>query len=249
MKISIITATYNSEAFLHQLYESIKCQTNSSWEWVVTDDYSTDSTISILTEIATNDERVHFYQLERNCGAAYARNNSISKASNRFLAFVDSDDVWEVSKLDTQLAYMNNHKLAFCFTGYQLINENGDALEKKIDCGVDRVFSYDDMLKKKATLGCSTVMIDKELLGIEISMPDIRTGQDYATWLKILKVGGTASLLAVPLTKYRLVKGSISSNKFKKAKRQWQIYRELEGLNILYSSYCFFHYAIRAVTR
>ena len=249
MKISIITATYNSEAFLNELYESIKLQTNSNWEWVVTDDCSTDSTISILKEIVKNDKRVRFYQLETNSGAACARNNSIRKSSNRFLAFVDSDDIWEVNKLDTQLDYMNNNKVSFCFTGYQIINENGDLLDKQIDCKVGCKFSYVDMLKKKATLGCSTVMLDKELLGADILMPDIRTGQDYATWLKILKVGGTASLIPIPLTKYRLVKGSISSNKFKKAKRQWKIYRELEGLNVLYSLYCFLHYAIRVVIR
>jgi teichuronic acid biosynthesis glycosyltransferase TuaG len=104
------------------------------------------------------------------------------------------------------------------------------------------------MLKKRATLGCSTVMLRKS--GFEdISMPLIRTGQDYATWLKLLKTGNEAYLLNDVLTSYRIRPNSISRNKFKKAKRQWQIYRELEQLPMLKSLVCFCNYVWRAVFR
>ena len=104
------------------------------------------------------------------------------------------------------------------------------------------------MLKKKATLGCSTVML-RRLAFSELSMPDLRTGQDYALWLKLLKTGIRAVPYNKSLMKYRIVSSSISRNKYRKAKRQWQIYRELEKLSLVKSIYCFLFYAWRAIFR
>ena len=104
------------------------------------------------------------------------------------------------------------------------------------------------MLKKKATLGCSTVMLRRNAFD-DITMPLLRTGQDYATWLKLLKTGQNAYPLIDVLTQYRILPNSISRNKVKKAKRQWQIYREVEKLSLYKSAVSFCFYAWRAVFR
>ncbi|MGY0650206.1 MAG: glycosyltransferase family 2 protein, partial [Paraglaciecola chathamensis] len=83
----------------------------------------------------------------------------------------------------------------------------------------------------------------------DIQMPLLRTGQDYATWLKLLRAGAKAFVIPEPLTGYRILPNSISRNKVKKAKRQWQIYREVEGLRFFKSLECFLFYAWRAVFR
>ncbi|WP_105198514.1 glycosyltransferase family 2 protein [Escherichia albertii] len=249
-KVSIITPTYNSERFIKDTYDSLRKQTYSNWEWLVTDDCSTDSTLSILEEISAKDSRVKISCLKHNSGAAVSRNNSLSISSGDFIAFLDSDDLWEPSKLEKQLIFMQSQEnIDFSFTSYQIIDECGTFLGKIVDNTHDeQSFSYEDMLKKKATLGCSTVLLRAATFN-NIKMPNLRTGQDYALWLSLLRTGHKAYLLKIPLSKYRICANSISRNKFKKSFRQWQIYRKIENINFIDSLVLFLFYAWRAVFR
>ena len=246
MKISIITPAYNAQNFIASTYESIKSQSHSNWEWLVTDDCSTDDTVKILNDLAKVDNRISVYSNKYNSGAAVSRNNSISQASGTFIAFLDSDDLWYSGKLEKQVAFMENNNIDFCFTAYELVSETGELLGKRVDTKLKMPVNYEDMLCKKATLGCSTVMLRRRSFN-DISMPLIRTGQDYGLWLKLLKLGGHATPLLEVLTQYRILPNSISRNKFKKAKRQWQIYRKIERLSLIKSLKCFLFYAWRAV--
>ena len=248
MLISIITPTYNSQEEIEETYLSIKSQTYSNWEWLVTDDCSEDDTFNILNELSANDERIKIFRNKNNLGAAHSRNNSIVHSSGDYLAFIDSDDLWLPSKLENQLSFMVGNDVDFSFTAYELINEDGLKFGKIVDSHLNSPVYYEDMLRKKATLGCSTVMLRKSAFN-DLSMPLIRTGQDYALWLKLLKAGGGAHVLNSVLTQYRILPDSISRNKFKKAKRQWEIYRKIENLGLLKSLECFFFYAWRAVFR
>lgn len=245
--ISIITASYNSEKYILDTYNSIVSQDYENWEWIVTDDASQDNTVNLLKEIQKKDSRVKYFTNEDNKGAALSRNNSIKNCKGEFLAFIDSDDIWHNKKLSKQLNFMGDD-IDFSFTGYELIDSNKKKLDKKIDIISIPPLTYHQMLKKKATLGCSTVML-RSCSFPDIEMPQLRTGQDYATWLSILKKGTKAYLLPEVLTSYRIVSGSISRNKFKKAMRQWEIYRKIEKLDFVYSIYCFIFYAIKAIIR
>lgn len=246
--VSIITPTYNSSNYITNAYESILSQTHQNWEWLVTDDCSTDNTIDVLNDISSSDSRVKIYKNPVNSGAAASRNLSLKRATGLFVCFLDSDDVWLPNKLDRQIKFMGE-EIDFSFTSYELIDDHGLAMGKKIDVSHQTLyFTYEDMLKKRATLGCSTVMLRKDKIGL-IQMPLLRTGQDYALWLKLLKQGHHAFLLKDNLTKYRISPNSISRNKVKKAKRQWQIYRDVEKLSLTTALNCFSHYAWRAIFR
>ena len=247
MKISIITASFNSSSLIMSTYLSIKSQSYDHWEWLITDDCSTDNTLEILKSINQKDSRVKFFSNKVNSGAAVSRNNSLKNASGEFIAFIDSDDLWKTDKLERQLTFMGDN-IDFSFTSYDLIDEHGIALNQTVDTNRSGSFSYEDMLRKKATLGCSTVMLRSDAFE-DISMPLLRTGQDYAMWLKLLKTGTKAHLLNETLTSYRIMPNSISRNKFKKAKRQWQIYSEMEKLPLFKSVICFCFYAWRATFR
>lgn len=247
MKISIITPAYNAERYISKTYESIRNQTHTDWEWLVTDDQSTDNTLTILNGLAKKDCRIRVYENSENSGAALSRNNSIEQASGEFLAFIDSDDLWLPNKLEQQIKFMSEDIL-FSFTAYELIDSNGCSLNRTVDSSQQGCFSYNDMLKKKATLGCSTVMLRRESFD-EIRMPLIRTGQDYALWLKLLKTGCDAYVLDQILTQYRILPDSISRNKVKKALRQWEIYRKIEKLDFINSCVNFCFYAFRAIFR
>jgi len=219
-----------------------------NWEWLITDDCSSDNTRELLESIATSDNKVTVLKNTENSGAAVSRNLSISLARGDFIAFIDSDDLWLPSKLEKQIKFMEENDINFSFTAYELIDEKGEKLGQQVDTHLKSFVTYDDMLKKKATLGCSTVMLKRSAFE-DISMPLLRTGQDYATWLKLLKVGHNAHPITEILTQYRILPNSISRNKVKKARRQWQIYREIEKLPLLKAVECFFLYAWRAVFR
>lgn len=247
-KVSIVTATYNSNKYIWDTYSSIQEQTEHSWEWLVTDDCSTDDTLDILEEISAQDNRVRIFKNSTNLGAASARNVSLRHVSGEFIAFIDSDDIWKAEKLHKQINFMGSD-VDFSFTAYELVDAQRAPMKRYVDVNNRRrLFNYSDMLKKKATLGCSTVIIRRSAFP-DLTMPLIRTGQDYAFWLKLLKSGASAHLFDCILTEYRILPNSISRNKFKKAMRQWQIYRSLEKIDICRSSIYFLHYAWRAVFR
>ncbi|CAH7131590.1 putative teichuronic acid biosynthesis glycosyltransferase TuaG [Vibrio chagasii] len=248
MLVSIITPSYNCSSTISETYESIVKQSFTNWEWLVTDDCSVDQSLEILTDIANNDSRVRVFRNLKNSGAAVTRNHSLSKAKGKYVCFIDSDDLWLEDKLTKQIKFMEEHCFDFSFTAYELIDADSAPLGCTVDTHLRHPISYEDMLRKKATLGCSTVMLRRNAFD-DISMPLIRTGQDYGLWLKLLK----SQVLAMPipdvLTQYRILPNSISRNKFKKSQRQWQIYREFEKLSLLKSIECFFFYAWRAVFR
>lgn len=247
--ISIIMPSFNSADTISESIESVLSQSYPCWELIITDDCSSDGTIEIITSYSNKDARIKIHTNDINSGAAVSRNNSIRNATGEYIAFLDSDDIWPTNKLEKQLFFMKKNDLDFTFTSFSTIDFFGNSLGKVIDMqGENLSFSYEDMLKKKATLGCSTVMFKKNSF-TDFSMPLIRTGQDYALWLKLLKTGKKAYLLNDVLMFYRILPNSISRNKFKKCKRQWQIYRKIEGLGLIDSALCFSFYAWRAIFR
>lgn len=245
--ISIVTATYNSAKYVQATFDSIRHQSFTHWEWLVTDDASLDETWDLLKRFADIDDRVIINRLRENVGAGAARNKSIEQARGKYLAFIDSDDRWQPDKLEKQILFMSDD-VAFSFTGYRIIDEMGRDLDRSVDTSQNGQFFYKDILRKKATIGCSTVMLNRELVG-EVLMPLMRSGQDYALWLSLLRDGRPACLLPDPLTEYRLTPKSVSRNKVKKAMRQWEIYRKQECLNLSQSLVCFALYAYRALIR
>ncbi|HHD2971041.1 glycosyltransferase [Clostridium perfringens] len=241
-KISIITASYNAERFIKNTIESVLKQTYQNWEMIIIDDCSSDNTESIVNRYVELDKRIKFFKLEKNSGAAIARNLGINKANGEFIAFLDSDDLWDENKLEKQIEFMKERKIGFSFTGYRLMKENGELLNKEIM--VPEKVDYNSLLKN-TIIGCLTVMIDKRIIG-EFKMPELRAGQDTATWLSILRKGNIAYGYNEILASYRLVNGSISSNKMKALKRTWNIYRNVENLSLYKSIYCFLFYSKNA---
>ncbi|NOI03218.1 glycosyltransferase family 2 protein [Vibrio kanaloae] len=246
--ISIVTPMYNCSDYISRTIESVLAQTYSNWELLLVDDCSSDNTLDVVTIYENADPRIRVIVLNENSGAAVARNTAISESKGEYLCFIDSDDLWSTEKLSFQLSFMKNNDVDFSFTAFKMIDKTGSDMGKIVDAHLTEPLCYSDMLKKKATLGCSTVMLNKNCHK-EIAMPLLRTGQDYALWLKILKSGVNAYPINCALTSYRITPNSISRNKLKKARRQWEIYRDIEQLPIQYALSCFIFYAWRAVFR
>ncbi|UOE93829.1 glycosyltransferase family 2 protein [Alkalihalobacillus sp. LMS39] len=234
--VSVITPAYNAEKFIGDAIESVLAQTYPHWEMIIVDDCSTDETAKVVEQYS--DKRIRFIQLKKNSGPAIARNTSIQNAKGRYIAFLDSDDMWQPDKLEKQLAFMRRHDIAFSYTAYENMGEDGKSLGTVVP--VLEKANYDKLLKENV-IGCLTVMLDLSKVG-PIEMVNIRTRQDYVLWLDICKRGFLAYGLKEVLAKYRVVENSISSNKLKMARQNWKVYREIENLNLIKSVWYFTHY-------
>jgi teichuronic acid biosynthesis glycosyltransferase TuaG len=242
--VSIITPAYNAEKFLVDMIRSVQKQTYSCWELIIVNDCSTDDTLAIAQKESQKDNRIKVINLSKNSGAAEARNEGIKQATGRFIAFLDSDDLWASDKLEKQLHFMKTKQIGFSFTNYSMINEKGDRIIKLIECPL--TVNYKQLLKN-TTIGCLTVMIDRKKLG-DFRMPNIQP-EDTALWLKILKEGHIAYCLQENLAYYRIVEGSASSNKIKAAKKLWNVYRKQEKLSFISTIFCFFSYSLNAIKK
>lgn len=243
--VSIITPSYNSTKFIPATIESVLAQTYQNWEMLIVDDCSKDESRKVIREYTEKDSRIKLIELTENSGAAVARNTAIKAAKGKYVAFLDSDDLWVPTKLEKQIEFMEINDYAFTYSKYQLMDVDGNKLDRVID--VPRNIDYNGLLSN-TIIGCLTAVVNIEKTG-PIEMPNIRTRQDFALWLSILKRGIKAHGLQEVLAYYRLVPGSISSNKVKAAKQTWKVYRDVEKLGLLRSVFSFTGYAFNAVKK
>ncbi len=242
--VSIITPMYNSEKYISATIDSVLKQTYKNWEMIIINDGSNDNSKEIVSSYVNLDGRIKVIDIKKNRGVSYARNKGISNSQGSFIAFIDSDDIWNSNKLEKQIEFMITNNAAWSFTAYELIDEENNPLKKIIE--VPEFIDYNGLLKGNI-IGCSTVMIDKRKID-KIEMP-LNKHEDYITWLSILKRGYRGYGLNDVLTNYRKLDNSISSNKLKSAKWTWEIYREVEKLNLFKSLYYFSHYMIKGIMK
>lgn len=244
--VSIIMPSYNSGAWIKDTIACVQAQTYGNWELIISDDASSDNTVELVEDEARKDSRIHVIKALENQGAAKARNRALAEAKGRYIAYLDSDDLWTEEKLEHQLSYMTENGIVMCYTSYDLINEFG---EYKKTIHVPEKVTYDSYLKRPITCTHS-ILLDSNAINKNLMvMPNLRRGQDGATWLQILKTGIVGYGLDESLAKYRRHEGSLSSNKFKAIKRMWYIYRKVEKLPLWYACRCFVSYTINATKK
>ena len=232
MKVSVITPMYNCEKFISETIESVLNQTYTNWEMIIIDDCSTDKSKQIVKQYIERDKRIRLIALNENSGAAVARNKGIEVSSGRFIAFLDGDDLWEPNKLEKQIQFMTEKNIGFSFTSYEVISETGIDLNKTVR--VPNMIDYEGLLGN-TIIGCLTVVIDRNIIR-DVEMPLIRKGY---------KAYG----IDIPLAKYRIVKGSISNNKFKAAMKNWHVYRKIEKLSLSKAIVVFLCYVFNAIKK
>lgn len=243
--VSIIVPVYNAGLFLDSTIESVLAQTYENWELILVNDQSTDGS-KLVAEEYLGDKRIHWIDLKKNSGAATSRNAGIEIAKGRYIAFLDADDLWDKNKLAKQITFMQKKDCAFSFTGYEFATPSGVPNGKKVS--VPETITYKQALKN-TTIFTSTVIFDTEILPKEsVKMPAI-SSEDTATWWKVLKIIPEAYGIDEVLTYYRRNAGSLSANKKVAIRRIWHLYRDVEKLGRIKSSYYFTFWAINAIRR
>ncbi len=244
MLVSIITPMYNSEATIAETIESVLAQTYTKWEMVIVDDCSSDASESIVKSYQKKDARIQYYKRDKKSSIASARNYAINLAKGHYLAFLDSDDLWEKDKLQKQIDFMMQNNAGFCYSACATIDEKSNKTGK-----IRNVKDYADykILLKGNFIPCLTVVVEKKLFD-KIEFPEIKH-EDYAVWLSILKTGVKAYGINEVLAYYRVNSNSVSANKFKAALWTWNIYYNYEKIPFCKSVYYFINYFLRAVRK
>lgn len=221
--VSIIMPSYNTATLIKDSINSILCQTYSNWELIIVDDCSTDNTDEVVFQISDN--RIKYLKNDKNCGAALSRNRALREAKGKWIAFLDSDDLWAPEKLEKQISFMKKNNHIFSYTNYEEIDMQGKEIGVKIT-GPKKItktgmFNY-------CWPGCLTVMYDASKIGL-IQIDDIKINNDYAIWLKICRKAN-CYLLDECLGKYRRGReGSISNHKIIKMIRwHYMLFRNNE---------------------
>ena len=231
--VSIIMPSYNTEKYISESIASVQKQTYADWELIIVDDCSTDNTDEIVKPFLS-DKRIKYIKNETNSGAAVSRNRALREAKGKWIAFLDSDDLWLPVKLEKQIAFMKENDYHFSYTNYVEINEasipNGRFITGPKRITKRGMYNY-------CWMGCLTVMYDAETVGL-IQIADIKKNNDYAMWLKICKKS-ECYLLDKVLAMYRRGRtGSISSHSVKTLIRwHYDLFRKAEKQSVMLATF------------
>lgn len=207
--VSIVTPSYNTGKYIADTIQSVLNQTYNNWEMIIIDDCSTDNSVKVINSF--NDYRIKLFINEENIGAAISRNKALNEAHGKWIAFLDSDDLWEKNKLEKQIAFMEKNNYYFSYTKYIEIDETAKFTGRVIS-GPNRINKF--RMKNYCYLGCLTVMYDVKKVGL-IQIENLQKNNDYAMWIKVVKITD-CYLLDEVLAKYRKRSGSISNHSYLK---------------------------------
>lgn len=225
--VSIIMPSYNTASFISDSIQSVLSQTYENWELIIVDDCSADATDEVVRPYLT-DERIRYIKNEVNSGAAVSRNRALREAKGKWIAFLDSDDLWMPEKLTKQIAFMQENDYHFSYTNYAEIDPEGRKTGVTVT-GPKRITRTG--MYNFCWPGCLTVMYDAEVVG-RIQIPDIKKNNDYAMWLKVCRKAD-CRLLDEELALYRRGrKGSVSTHSIRTLIGwHYRLYKEAEGQN------------------
>ena len=230
--VSIFMPSYNTGRFIAETIQSVLAQSYENWELLIVDDCSPDNTDDVVAQFV--DSRIKYFKNEKNSGAAVSRNCALREAKGRWIAFLDSDDLWQPTKLEKQIEFMEENGCAFSYTNYCEINE--DSTPRGITVTGPKRITKAGMYAY-CWPGCLTVMYDAERIGL-VQIADIKKNNDYAMWLQICPKAD-CYLLDEDLGAYRKRSGSISRQGYMTLiKWHYKLFREALDKNPVSSLFC-----------
>ena len=244
--VSVIIPVYNAEKVIGKTLESVLEQTYRNIEIVLVDDCSKDNSREVIAKYKENHPKIIYYRQLTNQGAGAARNKALEIAKGQYVAFLDADDIWHPTKIEKQIKLLKEKNGAFSYTAIQMVDENGQIVKtkRKVREQVDYKF-----LLRNTMIATSTVVIDRTKLG-DFRMPLRRGGQDYATWLMLLREGIVAYGIDEVLEDYRVGnKDSLAGKKGKSIAQVWEIQTQDEGINKVVAAVNVFCFCVNAVRK
>lgn len=245
IETSIITPMYNCKEYISQTIQSVINQSYESWELILIDDCSTDGTFEEVSEAYKDHPQIIIIKNQVNSGAGYTRNHGLELSKGRYIAFLDSDDIWCSEKLQKQLTFMKTNNAPISHSSFSFINENGNKRSGLVEV-TERVNL--ETLMRKTEIGTSTAIIDTNITG-KFSFELIRTRQDIRLWMELMSLGHISYGLDEVLVNYRVRSNQISSNKFKMLWQTFKVYISFTKIPMTSRIFYFFSYVINSVCK
>jgi len=244
--VSVVMPNINGAPFIGKAIMSVLEQSWNNWELVIIDDASSDSSRDIIQKFAKKDKRIKPIFLQQRMGLpGLVRNFGIGKAQGRFLAFLDSDDIWSPEKLTSQISYMMDNDAVLCTTHTRIIDLKGDmtgAYEPQM-----KLADWNLMLKENV-VSTSAMIIDRDK-GLEVEFSDYKYFEDYACWMKLIKSGYNVFIFPEKLTSYRINPSFYILRKMNKFYFRYRIYREYFDLSVYVACKNFIFYFCKGIKK
>lgn len=243
-KVSIVMPAYNAESTIAEAIKSVLRQTWPHWELLIVVDAATDRTLEVARQWANQDRRVKVFNCEVNRGVSGARNIALDQAQGRYVAFLDSDDLWFAHKLEAQVSYMESEGVDLCYGSYVRFDERGP-----MNVVVPASSTTFEQLTRSNVIGNLTGIVRRNRVA------DLRFRpighEDYLYWLSALRVIDVGCRLPdrEPIGWYRVRQSSLSANKLRSLRWQWHIYRNELNLPLFKSAILSLHYAQEAIRK
>ena len=228
--VDIILPTYNCAEYIEEAINSVIDQTLENWKLIIIDDASKDSTTSLIKNYL-NDKRIVFKILKKNKGQGFSRNLALRYSNSKYVAFIDSDDIWKKDKLKKQIEFMNNFNLDFTYTDFTIFKEINGIKKLNTQIVLPEKFTY-DLFVNKTSICTSTMIIKRSIIGMTKFLNTKRC-EDFFFKCELLKTCKSANNLGENLTFYRISKNSLQSNKFKNLYWVWYINKRYNKMNII----------------
>ena len=230
--ISVIITYFNKRRFIKKTLDSIFFQSFKNYELIFVYDDSNYEDLKYIKPYLKAFKNTKIIINKKNLGVARSRNKALAKCKGNYIAFIDSDDTWKKTKLMKQLKFMKKKSSNFSFTSYNVIDEQNKFIKKRI-VTIDPTY---EKLQKKNIIGLSTVMINRIIIK-DVNFPNLKTQEDFALWLSLIKKGHKLSHINDTLSSWRKCNDSLSSNNLQKIIDAFKLYYIYQNKNLLLSIY------------
>tara|TARA_Y100000816_G_scaffold292557_1_gene288597 strand:+ start:626 stop:1369 length:744 start_codon:yes stop_codon:yes gene_type:complete len=231
--ISIIITYYKKKDYIMKTLNSILNQSYKNYEIIFVYDDKNKKELDYINKLLLRFKKKKIIFNKSNLGVAKSRNIAMKYAKGSYITFIDSDDIWKKDKLKKQLKFMSQNSCSLSFTSYNVIDDR-DKVIKEMKVSKDATY---DNLYWSNFIGLSTVMINKKYIPSKIHFPNLKTQEDFALWLSLLRKGFKLRHFSKNLSSWRKTKNSLSSNIVQKLKDAFRLYYIQENKNFIFSIY------------
>jgi len=243
--ISVIMPYFKKADYVERSINSVLQQTFKNFEFIIIYDDDSKSDLEFIKNIIKKDDRIKLIINDKNLGAGESRNKGIKFSKGDFIAFIDSDDLWEKNKLEIQFDFMNKNNLKISHTSYKIINNKEKVLGFRKS---KNILKFEDLLKS-CDIGLSTVLMDKKLIDEEIKFANLKTKEDYVLWLGLSKRGININLVDSQLSSWRKLDNSLSSSVIQKIIDGFFVYYRFMKFSFIKSLFCLIRLSVYSVLR